>query len=228
MNSGEESEFALLVLNGFCTDSALRSINGGFATLRTILPETTNADSKAAILQKAINYIQHLEQAVRASGGKVGTALKAAPNAKRKKKSSLSNSTSEVTSPAEDDASLRGSPDSPTPKEVMSPIRDAVEDMAVDMELSDEEHGNARDGKDKRGGALYMLGSVASAASPARTPPLPELHYARESRVPLLNRLGFSRGSKEDVVVDMAQGKDFDDKVPGRVWEHVENTRVYR
>lgn len=29
-----------------------RSINGGFATLRSILPETTAADSKAAILQK--------------------------------------------------------------------------------------------------------------------------------------------------------------------------------
>ncbi|GHJ90090.1 hypothetical protein NliqN6_6492 [Naganishia liquefaciens] len=218
-----------------CEQRRRESINGGFATLRTILPETTNADSKAAILQKAINYIQHLEQSVRASGGKVGTALKAAPNAKRKKKSSLSNSTSEVTSPADDDASLRDSPDSPPPKEVMSPIRDAVEDMAVDMELSDEEHGqHHRDGKEKRGGgggaggALYMLGSVASAASRARTPPLPELHYAREPRVPLLNRLGLSRGGKEDVVVNMSQGKDFDDKVPGRVWEHVENTRVYR
>lgn len=207
----------------------LRSINGGFATLRTILPETTNADSKAAILQKAINYIQHLEQAVRASGGKVGTALKAAPGGKRKKKSSLSNSTSEVTSPAEDDTSLRGSPESPGRKEdVMSPIRDAVEDMAVDMELSDDERHTDRGLKEKRG-ALYMLGSVASAAAAAyEGRPLPELHYARESRGPLRNRLGFMRGGREDVVVDMTQGKEYDDKVAGRAWEHVENTRVYR
>lgn len=108
----------------------------------------------------------------------------------------------------------------------MSPIRDAVEDMAVDMELSDEEQD--REPKDKRG-ALYMLGSVASAAAAAfDTRPLHELHYARDSRGPLRNRLGFLKGGKEDVVVDMAQSKEYDDKVVGRVWEHVENTRVYR
>jgi hypothetical protein len=128
----------------------------------------------------------------------------------------------------------------------MSPIRDAAEDMAVDMEMSDDEGDREREyqTKEKRG-ALYMLGSVASAAAAAfdSRPPLPELHYGRDATRPpssMRNRLGFLKGSSSarappqdaEVMVDMTSGKDgYDDghKVVGAMWEHVENRgRVFR
>jgi hypothetical protein len=214
----------------------------------------------------AINYIQHLEQAVRASGGKIENAVKAAASnpstgkTSRKQKSSLSTSTSEVTSPTaesetspaakrgslgSDDTQRHSSARSDHRDDAMSPIRDAVEDMAVDMEMSDSEEQQAGDyqTKEKRG-ALYMLGSVASAAAAAfdSRPPVPELHYGRDARPPssMRNRLGFLKGSpsarapnsEADVMVDMTQGKDgYDEnhKVVGAMWEHVENRgRMYR
>lgn len=220
-------------------------------------------DSGAHLLA-AINYIQHLEQAVRASGGKIENAVKSAASnppqsatggkaPSRKKKSSLSTSTSEVTSPiAESDTSpqrrrssgldedtreKQSSDRIDLPDDVMSPIRDAVEDMAVDMEMSEEEVDQHSDHqtKEKRG-ALYMLGSVASAAAAAFDSTRPPSHSMR-------NRLGFLKGNSSgrvspqetaDVVLDRTvQGKEsydeLNNKVVGAMWEHVENRgRVYR
>ncbi|KAJ9108551.1 hypothetical protein QFC19_002267 [Naganishia cerealis] len=181
-----------------CEQRRRESINGGFSTLRSILPETTNADSKAAILQKAINYIQNLEQVIRASGGKIENAVISPPDtasSARKKKLSISNSTSEVTSPSHS-SEPRGTSEEARPPhqppqwhngttvrknievedDAMSPIRDAVEDMAVDMELEDATdsaqklgHAPARRSSTGKRGALYMLGNVASAAAAAVT-----------------------------------------------------------
>ncbi|KAJ9115823.1 hypothetical protein QFC22_004964 [Naganishia vaughanmartiniae] len=254
-----------------------RSINGGFTTLRSILPETTNADSKAAILQKAINYIQNLEQVIRASGGKIENAVilstpdaPSSASARKIKNSSLSTSTSEVTSPSYSDP--RGTSEEPlrtspwqadsartidNEDDAMSPIRDAVEDMAVDMELEEASSTSdtpRRPSTTGKRGALYMLGSVASAAAAAVTfdsksrtngsaHPHSQSHDATALKQPgsttssMRNRLGFLKPSASaDAVTSHVHPRIPDEKhldmheemnkVDGVSWQHVERARV--
>ncbi|KAJ9094724.1 hypothetical protein QFC21_005882 [Naganishia friedmannii] len=259
-----------------CEQRRRESINGGFTTLRSILPETTNADSKAAILQKAINYIQNLEQVIRASGGKIESAVilsrpdASAGPARKIQNPPLSTSTSEVTSPSHSEhrgtseEPLRASPWQPDSKhnvegedDAMSPIRDAAEDMAVDMELEDT--GSTTDTPRRpsttgKRGALYLLGSVASAAAAAvtfdskpRTNGTSHTHshshdagFAQQpgsTTSSTRNRLGFLKPSASaDAATPHVHPRIPDEKhldmheerskVDGVSWQHVERARV--
>jgi hypothetical protein len=139
----------------------------------------------------------------------------------------------------------------------MSPIRDAVEDMAVDMEL--EETASTTDTPRRpsttgKRGALYMLGSVASAAAAAvtfdskqRTNGTGHAHsqshdatatkQSSSTTSSMRNRLGFLKSSASadaatpHVPARIPDGKHVDmheerNKIDGVSWQHVERARV--
>jgi hypothetical protein len=141
--------------------------------------------------------------------------------------------------------------------DAMSPIRDAVEDMAVDMEL--EETASTTDTPRRpsttgKRGALYMLGSVASAAAAAvtfdskqRTNGTGHAHsqshdatankQSSSTTSSMRNRLGFLKSSASadaatpHVPARTPDGKHVDmheerNKIDGVSWQHVERARV--